>query len=585
MADSRGMIGAEDLAKIAILADAPKGALKAAAKKVEWFSLPGGRALFKPGEPADSIYFLRSGVLGAFRRGADGKMDFIGHIRAGEPVGEMAFLGGAPHTAAVFAMRDSEIVRLPRDAFDRLIKRYPTLMRALAQMMVARMRLPRRNTPGGPSEPKVFALLATSPTINCQHIAGQLAEALGHLGRSSVIVGPEAEDSTSEWFDQLEQEHDIVLLHTPVADTHWFHLCLRQADRLWVLARPDARPSEPLLPPDRSPARMFRLVDVILMHDVGDRVVSDGRDWKRAARAERVFHWHRGCKADLERIARTAAGRSVGLVLSGGGARAYAHIGVIRALHEAGISIDFAGGTSMGAIVAAGLALGWNDDEMERNICQAFVYSNPLDDYTLPVVALTKGRKVDERLLRFFQDTLIENLRIPYFCVSSNLENGRAAIHYDGLLRTALRASIALPGILPPVVLDGAVHVDGAVANNFPVDVMGNFHRGMTIGVDVARQRGLNAKDFIHPPGFFGWVLRHGFHEAPPIASLLMRSGTISQGTHEDSSRQNADILILPDVEDVELRDWKAYEIAAEAGYRSMVEALQNGVLERLTSG
>ena len=585
MAVSSAMLGAEELAKIAILADAPKGALKAAAKKVEWFSVPGGHALFKPGENADSIYFLRSGVLGAFRRGADGKMDFIGHIRAGEPVGEMAFLGGAPHTAAVFAMRDSEVVKLPRDAFDRLIKRWPTLMRSLAQMMVARMRLPRRNTPGGASEPKVFALLATSPTINCKYIADELAEALGRLGRSSVIVGPEAEDSPSEWFDKLEQDHDIVLLHTPVADTHWFRLCLRQADRLWILARPDARPSEPLLPPDRSPARMFRLVDVILMHDVGDRVVSDGADWKRAANAERVFHWRRGNKADLDRIARTAAGRSIGLVLSGGGARAYAHIGAIRALHEAGIAIDFAGGTSMGAIIAAGLALGWNDDEMEKNICQAFVHSNPLDDYTLPVVALTKGRKVNQRLYRFFKDTKIENLHIPFFCVSSNLESGNAAIHYDGLLRTALRASIALPGILPPVVIDGAVHVDGAVANNFPVDVMVNFHRGMTIGVDVARQKGLNARDFIHPPGFFGWVLRHGLHEAPPIASLLMRSGTISQGNHEDSSRQDADILLLPDVEDVELRDWKAYEIAAEAGYSDMVRTLQDGALERLTSG
>ena len=582
MARDPAMLSAEDLAGIAILADAPKGALKAVAKKAEWFSVPGGRALFQPGEAADSIYFLRSGVLGVFRRGSDGKMDFVGHIRAGEPVGEMAFLGGAPHSAAVFAMRDSEIVRLPREAFDRLIKRYPTLMRSLAQMMVARMRLPRRNMPGGPSEPKVFALLATSPTINCTHIAEQLAEALGRLGRSTVIAGPEAEDSPSEWFDHLEATYDIVLLHTPVADTHWFRLCLRQADRLWILARPDARPSEPLLPPDRSPARMFRLVDVILMHDVGDRVVSSGCDWKRAANAERIFHWHRGNRADLDRIARTAAGRSVGLVLSGGGARAYAHIGAIRALHEAGVVIDFAGGTSMGAIIAAGLALGWNDDDMEKNICQAFVHSNPLDDYTLPVVALTRGRKVDQRLMQFFDDTHIENLTVPFFCVSSNLDTGSATIHQDGLLREALRASIALPGILPPVVIDGAVHVDGAVADNFPVDIMNGFHRGMTIGVDVARQKGLNAADFVNPPNFFVWAFQHGLHEAPPIASLLMRTATVSLDSLDNSHEHDADILVLPDVKDVELRDWQSYEEAAEAGYTAMVQSLQHGALDRL---
>ncbi len=584
MATATPLITAEDLAGISILADAPKGALKAAAKAVEWFSLPGGRPLFNPGDDADSIFFLRSGVLGVFSTAEDGTQDFVGHIRAGEPVGEMAFLSAAPHTAAVFAMRDSELIRLPRAAFDKLIKRHPTLMRALAQMMVTRMRLNRRERYGSASEPKVFALLATSPTINCLHVANMLAEALGKLGRSSVIVGPEAEDSSSEWFDQLERSHDVVLLYSPVADTHWFRLCLRQADRLWILARPDAHPSEPLLPPDRSPARMFRLVDVLLLHNKGARAVSDGCDWKRAANAERVFHWQQGSKEDVARIARTAAGRSIGLVLSGGGARSYAHIGAIRALGDAGIAIDFVGGTSMGAIIAAGLALGWDNEMMERNIRDAFVHSNPLNDYTLPVVALTRGRKVNRRLERFFGQTQIENLDIPFFCISSNLSTGCATIHRDGLLREALRASIALPGVLPPAVIDGAVHVDGAVINNFPVDVMAHLHRGITVGIDVAREKGLNAQDFINPPGFFGWVLANGLQEAPPIASLLMRTATLPHGNSKHA-RDAVDVLVLPDVTEVELRDWKAYDTAVEAGYLSMVNALKDGAKARLSHG
>ncbi|PHS24313.1 MAG: cyclic nucleotide-binding protein [Robiginitomaculum sp.] len=575
------VLTAEDLAAISILSDAPKGALKAAAKKVEWFSLPGGRKLLSVGDASDSIYFLKSGVLGAFNNNEDGTLNFIGHIRSGEPVGEMAFLGGVPHTASIYAMRDSEIVRLPREAFEKLIKRHPTLMRSLAQMMVSRMRRHHRDGYDGASEPKVFALLSTSPTINCVHIARQLSEALCALGRSCVIVGPEAEDSSSEWFDALERTHDVVLLHSPVADTHWFRLCLRQADRLWLVGRADARPSDPLLPPDRSPARMFRLVDVLLLHNKGERTVSNGGDWQRAANAERVFHWHQGSKSDVARIARTAAGRSVGLVLSGGGARSYAHIGAIRALREAGVPIDFAGGTSMGAIIAAGLALGWDDELMERNICDAFVHSNPLNDYTLPVVALTRGRKVNRRLDRFFGDFRIENLEIPFFCVSSNLGSGCATIHREGLLRRALRASIALPGVLPPVVIDGEVHVDGAVVDNFPVNVMARLHRGLTVGVDVAREKGLKVDDFINPPGFFSWVMRHGLQEAPPIASLLMRSATIARTSVQDA-RDTVDILVLPDIAEVELRDWKAYDQAVEAGYRAMVEALKEGALTRL---
>ncbi len=572
---------ADDLAAISIFSDAPKGALKAVARQCNWFSLPGGWALFRPGAPADDIYFLRSGVLGVFKPGPDGQLEFIGHIRAGEPVGEMAFLSGVPHGAAIFAMRDSEIVKLSRPAFDKLIKRHPALMRTLAQVMAMRMRQSSTNTDKARGEPKVFALLATSPTIDCGLIARQLAEALGALGRSSVIAGPEAEDSPSEWFDELERTHDVVLLHTPVADSHWFRLCLRQADRLWILARPDARPSSPLLPKDRSPARVFRLVDVILLHNKGERAVSSGADWKTAANAERVFHWHQGVKDDVLRLARTAAGRSIGLVLSGGGARAYAHIGAYRALNEAGINIDFVGGTSMGAIVAAGIALGWDDEKLEANICEAFVHSNPLDDYTLPVVALTKGAKVDQRLMRFFKRIQIESMSLPFFCVSSNLSTGEACIHREGSLRRALRASIALPGILPPVVLGDDVHVDGAITNNFPVKIMNRFHRGMTIGIDVASQRGINTADFINPPSFFSWAAAHGLHEPPPIASLLMRAATITRSGHEER-RDAADVLVMPELQAIELRDWKAFDQATEAGYNAMVSVLKDGALERL---
>ncbi|MCR6644174.1 MAG: patatin-like phospholipase family protein [Terricaulis sp.] len=204
-----------------------------------------------------------------------------------------------------------------------------------------------------------------------------------------------------------------------------------------------------------------------------------------------------------------------------GGARAYAHIGVVRALREAGLPFDTVGGTSMGAIIAACVAMGWDDDEIERRIRKAFVESNPLGDYVLPVVGLVRGRRVEDRLAEHFGDTLIEDLGAPFFCVSTDLVAGAARVHRAGLLRHALRATISLPGILPPV-LEGnhSLLVDGAVVKNFPVDIMKDMHRGPIVGVDVAVREGIDPEDFRDPPGFMGWVAAHGFQSAPPIASL-----------------------------------------------------------------
>ena len=119
------------------------------------------------------------------------------------------------------------------------------------------------------------------------------------------------------------------------------------------------------------------------------------------------------------------------------------------------MNIDVVGGTSMGGIVAACYAMGWDDNDMENRIRKAFVETNPLGDYVLPVVALSRGRRVEQRLEENFADTLIEDLRVPFFCVSTNLVSAAAHVHRSGVLRHALRASISLPGILPPVV-DGA---------------------------------------------------------------------------------------------------------------------------------
>lgn len=570
-----------DLKTIPLLKDVSQRAMRSAGKEARWFSLPAGQPLFLAGEMADSIFFVVSGTLGAF----NSNNEFVGHIRPGEPVGEMAlFLGGVdtngdgktedkPHTGSVYALRDSEVVALSRTGWNRLVKSEPELLEGMIRIILRR--LGRTGQRDMATVPKVYTLLATSPTIDLRMRARALREALMKFGQKVAIIDEvQGDEKPAAFFDALEQNNDTVILIAAIGDTSWFRLATRQADRIWVLARGDARPSVPLMPEDTSPAQRLKLVDVLLLHPGTERRAARPQEWLDATGANRLFHWFGDSDADAMRLARVMAGRSVGIVLSGGGARAYSHIGAIRAIREKGIPIDFAGGASMGAVVAACVAMGWDDNEIEWRIRKAFVESNPLGDYNLPVVGMVKGKRVNARLLEHFGETDITDLKIPFYALSTNLTSGKVHLHRSGSLRQALRATISLPGILPPVVDGDDIFVDGAVLNNFPVDMMRDLHQGFIIGSDVSGQpEGLNREEFARPLSFWQWVARNGFSSPPPIAGLLMRAATVRNDPR--LGQDMADVLVLPDLPGIELRDWTAYDAAVEAGYVAAKAALE----------
>jgi len=228
----------------------------------------------------------------------------------------------------------------------------------------------------------------------------------------------------------------------------------------------------------------------------------------------------------------------------------------------------------MGGVIAAGVAMGWDTEEMDERIKAAFVEFSPLDDIAFPILAMTLGEKVHVRLQEHFSEVHIADLWLPFFCVSSNLTTGAYHVHKRGLLRDALRATISLPGILPPATLDNNVLVDGAVLKNYPADIMRALQLGPIVGVDVTRGRSITADDVARPASVWRWILSGQWRKGPPIVSLLMRAATVSSGRDLAASREATDLLITPEVAGVEIRDWAAYEPAVSAGYRTMMEAL-----------
>ncbi len=538
---------------------------------VAWFSLPGGRVLFHAGEEADRLYFLLAGRLGVVRRTDGQEPQFLGIIRPGEPAGEMAMIAGTPHTATVVALRDSELMALPRKAFLAAVERDPTVMSELAQLMILRARHIGGSSAG---EPAVFGFVGVSPGTKVRELVDTLETEIAAMGYSVAAAGVEVQSAPTEWFSALEERHDVVLYAAEFEDINWKAVVGRQVDRLFRVGRGDRAP--PRMPETFAapPLLEQRLVDLILVQPP-QRARPEGTDaWIEAGPVARIFHIRKGRSSDTARLARVIMGQSIGLVLSGGGARAYAHIGVIRALREAHVPIDFIGGTSMGGIIGAGVALGWDDEEIEWRIRKAFVTSSPLDDVAFPIIAMTRGNKVKERLTEHFGEVEIPDLWLPFFCNSSDLTAGVYRLHRRGLLREALRASIALPGILPPVREGDHVLVDGAVIKNFPTDIMRSMHLGPIIGVDVAEARGLQADDVESPVSVWRWITSGDWRKGPPIVSILMRSATISTAHEAAAAREYTDVLIIPDIGPVEIRDWKAYEPAVDAGHRATVDML-----------
>jgi len=377
----------------------------------------------------------------------------------------------------------------------------------------------------------------------------------------------------------LEEAHGVILYQAEFEPTPWTRLCLRQADRIVLLGYSSERRIQ-------LPAHIESVLqdtrrgysELVLLHE-GERIAASGEAAALLERVEGVLvhNVRSSVPRDFRRLARLVIGQATGLVLSGGGARGFAHVGVIRALREAGLELDLFGGTSMGSIVAAGASLEWNDQELRERMHAAFSAANPVTDYTIPIVALVRGRKASRSFYEHFGDQRIEHCPISFFCVSSNLSTGRLKVHRNGLMWRALRASTSIPGMLPPVIEGSDTLIDGGVLNNLPVEIMSEMRRGRIIAVNVSQDWFVKATidDLEHRPL---WELaRHARRGTPSIFTVLMAAVTLSGMRKAKSLRDSVDLLIAPAMATVGMLDWKAFDTAVEAGYRCAMEALENG--------
>src|ERR1700704_5058686 len=545
--------------------------------------LPGGAPLFRQGEPADAVFVVASGCLGVFRHEDEdggGEPILMAEIPPGNIVGEMSLLSHSQRTRSVAALRDSEVWRLARSSFDKLTSLHPEGLPALMRNVAVRNAM-------GPTkrrrQPRTFAILPSGPDVPSARFAVLLSGALGRIGARVQMLGAESLNEEPEWFARCEMESSFVLYRADPTATEWTELCLRQADCLIVVRhgdddRPTMVPFE--IESVQTGAVFHRRRKLVRLHEGHDPPPGSTSPMLAGGLYGQHHHIRLDIHSDVDRLARLLTGHAVGVVMAGGGARAFTHIGVVKALRASGVPIDLVGGTSMGAIVAAGVGSRWSDDELVERFRRAFVNNNPLSDYTLPLISLFSGRRVTRLLRMAFGEKEIEDLILPFYCVTANLTTSNAEVHTVGKLWRWLRASVAIPGVIPPFNEAGEVHVDGGVINNFPVREMRRLGRGVTIGVDIDTGGALAAGGGVMEPWsawqFFRRLIwkRNEPLPIPSIVRILLRSALVASAARAAEDRQAADLLIVPPMNHIDLLDWTSFDAAIELGYRTTMDAL-----------
>ena len=560
----------------------------------------GGDWLFRQGDSGESLYLLARGRLQvwiASEEHGEVRESLVAEVAPGETVGEISLLTGGPRSASLRAVRDSLLLRMDAEAFDRLGREQPQLVRQLAGGIAIRL---RDRTGGAASVRREIKTIAVLPLTGVQHaqaLAARLGAALAERGpilalspdRLAQLGAPplpkgthqDASAAMAEWLGEQEDQHRFLLLIADATDSTWSKLALRHADLVLLAAAssgdPATRPWERALL--SGPGEPVARRALLLTHEGGAGTLSGTGSWLAGRDLSYHLHLRSGVPADLARIARVLTGEALGLVLGGGAARGFAHIGAYRAMVEAGVPIDWVGGTSIGAVMGAPIAQGLSPDEVASTARLAFVKGRPFGDLTLPVLSLLRGRRM-ERLIAEHLLGDIEDLPVPFFCVSSNLGQGTPHVHNRGSLVTALRASVSLPGVFPPAVVDRQLMIDGGILDNLPVDLMRRQPVGKVIAVDLTSRQSYKVEyDAVPSP----WAVLAGRllpfakrHRVPSFMSLMLKATEIGTMATVRAAGERADLLLRPPVSQFSLTDVLSFDEIVEAGYQYTRQVLED---------
>jgi NTE family protein len=558
----RAATSAAFLRNVPVLSGMPDELLDELAGQVKELHVRAGDWIMREGEYADSLFIVRSGRVEVMDEGPPEALIRI--LRRGDVLGELALLREGTRSASVRARRDSELLELGREAFEGLIQRAPSFALGLTRAMGAQLAASRMPVVAA-TPPRTIAVVGLDDGAPAADVAVTLADALAAHGSVARLA-----DGELSAIDRAERDVNRVVLQCHAeADSQWTELCVAEAHL--VVAVSSGAPS----PAWRQRSTALQGCELLVLAPA----IADGLLDALQPREAQVVSDPGGRDGAVAALARRLAGRSLGLVLSGGGARALAHIGVLEELRVAGLTFDRIAGVSLGSLVAAATAADFSTEGLREAFERGFVGTNPSNDFVLPAYSLIRGGKTRRLLHEHFGELRIEEMPMRFFCLSCDLISREAVVHRTGRVVDAVYPSLAIPGVFPPLATaDGRLLVDGGVLDNLPVATMARKGEGPVVAVDVTghftrlKQSGRPRMARIGGP--IRRVLTGDEAAIPHVGETIVRTITAGSSDTVTAARMHADLVITPQTEGIGLMDWKAMPRVVELGRQAAREAL-----------
>ena len=571
--------------------------IAAVRKHLEWLEISGGETLMTQGDSGDAMYLLLSGRLRAFVRDETGRQHMVGEIARGEVIGEMSMFTDEPRSATVIAIRDSVLVRLPKSEFHTLLRADSRISVAMTKQIIGRLKSKPERPPL--AVPNTIGLIPVTDGVDVPAFGAQLAAQLETKGRVCIIdstlidqkllamgvVNRHDDDldvsrRIAIMLDEIEATHDFVLLVSDDGMTPWSRRCSRHCDEILLLANASEPPElhaierEYLMQP--APQTIVGEV-LVLIHPRDARSPKNTAAWLARRPVSGHVHVRAGLERDMARLGRIQSRTAVGLVLAGGGARGFAHLGIYQAMLERGIEVDYFGGTSIGSVMAGLLASDQPIDHLMRIARKAFL-KNPTSDFSaFPLLSLIKGSRLKAIIVDAVRELMgfdanIEDLWKNTFFVATNYSKASEHVAQQGHLSSSLRASIAIPGALPPLIHDGDLLCDGGTFNNFPVDVMRRMRGvGKVIGIDLcsSKPRRIELEEM---PSNWSFLIDRFRPRAkrrfrlPSLTTYLMNVTILYSTSRQQQASKHVDLYFNPPLDRVGMLAWKRFDQIVQQG-------------------
>ncbi|WP_167482675.1 patatin-like phospholipase family protein [Leptospira kanakyensis] len=571
--------------------------------------LVGGEVLFAENSDGNDLYILAAGKLRYEKRGSDGAVRDVGEFKRLDIIGELSLITGEKRSATVKAIRDSELIRVPRDIALSILLKYPESLLQITKIIAERLAHAKTENKGFVPVSRTFSVLSALTKDSLDEIIHKMGLVFLRYGSFCVVDETFFLERTSElqtleekdrepwiirFFSQLEAEFDYVfyLLEDKKDVSAWMRRALRQSDTILYIKDANSDPNCIHLESILDPKQFKEINHVLILLQPDPVVVVPGTIRHLHKRKfNHHYHVHLDRLDTWERLGRGLLGKSIGLSLGGGGAKGFSHLGVLSALEEHQIPIDMVSGTSAGSIFAALIAMGETSAGSKEKAKAFWISKDLLNEYTVPVLSLTTGKKYTEAIRQFFGSIQIEDLWIPYYAISTDLSHSEIHVHDKGDLWKAIRASTSIPGVVPPFIDDGVVYVDGGVLDNVPGITLKERGAGKIISVDVFgdiypdQDKELCAYFDKTNPGVmtnplvqitnlinFNEILRPKF---PPIGDIIIRSILASSRDRIRQTEKISDLFLQIPTNNFGLLDWFAYERLMELGYVSSIDKIK----------